>query len=401
MGMKFFDRLGNCTPLSYHEGETAGECLVRHKIPPSSVLVTSDETIISDSVKLNTKLDYECRLIEGYDIQSILMALKSAKTPEGLGAFDVGYLLAHPDGAIEGESAALSIDELEEHVITTVVDTILQYKLISSGDRILVGLSGGVDSSSLLLLLNSARSRLPDFDLVAVTYEDFDSRESPTFVHAHALAKKLNVEHHVAPATMVEEAFKLNTKLDNIFPELMKTESASKTMYIDHHTTRRGLELFAEANEINKIALGLHTTDLMAGLLNAFATGYSVGSLPLRKVGDVEYIYPLSFVSKRQLHLFHYQVTGTLARHTNPNEWEQNPLDRNLYYYIADMLQEYWPGCEVPILNSHNWRLRRQSPLQTEVCSNCGSTLIIQPFMPAGEDECEACQVLRKHGYIS
>ena len=129
------------------------------------------------------------------------------------------------------------------------------------------------------------------------------------------------------------------------------------------------------------------------------ATGYTIGSMPMRRIGKVEYIYPLAFISKRELHLYHQHKTGELARHSFPNAWERNPLDRNFYYFLADILQEYWPGIENFVFSSNNWRLRREQPVQTEICSNCGSTLVVQPFMPTGSGECEVCQVLREAGY--
>ena len=100
----------------------------------------------------------------------------------------------------------------------------------------------------------------------------------------------------------------------------METTDAHQVMYIDHHTTRRTLEVFAESHKSHKIALGLHTTDLLGGLLNAHVTGYQTGSIPSRHLGNVEYIYPLAFISKKELHLYHLFRTGKWALHTPPNQ---------------------------------------------------------------------------------
>jgi len=399
MSFTFIDRLGNQENLETYNGETVSALLRRHYIPPSSVLVMSRGAVIVDSHVLESGRDYEARLIEGYDIGEIRSALKASTSGPGGGTLDIRRLIPNPNGKLDVEFSSLDGEALCQHVVDTIVDTFEIYNLINEGDRVLVGLSGGVDSSSLLLALHEARPRLPKFTLVAVTFEDYDSTDSPTFTHANKLAQDLSIEHHIVPAKSVEAAFGLNKPLREILPELMCTKHASMTMYIDHHTTRRGLELFAEANDIGRVALGLHTTDLMAGILNSVATGYTVASLPVRRIGTVDYIYPLAFVSKRALHLYHYYRTGTLVRHSFPNKWERNPLDRNFYYYLADMMQEYWPGMEAFVFSSHNWRLRREQPVRTEVCRNCGSTLVVQPFMSAGEGECEVCQVFKTAGY--
>jgi tRNA(Ile)-lysidine synthase TilS/MesJ len=398
MPFVLIDRLNKRETLDAHHTETVGATLRHHFIPPSSVLVSCDGVVVSDAHRIDIERNYEARLIEGYDIEQIRSALTTVPQENG-GAYLKRRVLPAVDGSLTVESSALDERALSRYVLDTILDTCRTHSLIRENDRVLVGLSGGVDSSSLLLALAELRPSLPRFELVAVTFEDFDSKESPTFKHAHDLAQRLDITHHVAPATTVEKVFGLKKPLRQILPELMATKYSTMAMYIDHHTTRRALELFAEENGIGRIALGLHTTDLLAGLLNSIATGYTVASLPLRRIGALDYIYPLAYIAKRELHLYHYHRTGTLARHSFPNPWERNPLDRNFYYYLADMLQEYWPGLETFVLSSHNWRLRRERPIQTETCKNCGSTLLVQPFMITGQDECEACQVLLAAGY--
>lgn len=172
----------------------------------------------------------------------------------------------------------------------------------------------------------------------------------------------------------------------------METKATHHVMYIDHHTTRRALEVLAGRNGLNVIALGLHTTDLVAGLLNGWLTGYSIAGIPSRKVGDVTYAYPLAFVHKRELHLNHLRAVGKLARHSQPNPWERNPLDRNFYYYLADQLQAHWPGIETLLFTGHAVRLRSGQPTpRYERCRNCGAAVLHQPFTPVNSEDCDVC----------
>ena len=252
----------------------------------------------------------------------------------------------------------------------------------------------------LLRLLFPGKNQPSAIQLVAVTFEDYDSSNSPTYTHASNLARQLDIDHHIAPATLAEEVFHLNKPLRKIFPELMKTSYAHQVMYADHHTTRRTLEVFAKQNGFNKIALGLHTTDLVAGLLNGWMTGYNIADIPLRKIGDSTYVYPLAFITKRELHLYHFYRTGQLVRHSNVNAWERNPLDRNFYYYIADQLQSLWPGLEMILFSAHNLRIRGSTPIRYEYCTNCGAALVHQPFTVIESAECDVCSIFRKAGYI-
>jgi len=399
----FIDRLNEQISLAVLPGERVEALLLRNRIPPASVIVLCDGNPVPESHVIQPAGSYVASLIEGYDIAAIQKAysvLSDSVAAEGA-AYIKKRLQLTRTGGIYVEAVPLNLAETAQHVETTIVDTCQHYDLIRSGDGVLVALSGGVDSSSLLLALSSVAKRLPEFRLVAVTFEDFDSQTSATFGHATDLARRLGVDHHLAPALLAEEIFHLNTPLRDVLPRLMRTSIAHQTMYIDHHTTRRVLEVMAERLSLTRVALGLHTTDLVAGLLNGVMSGYNIADLPLRALGTVTYIYPLAFVTKRELHLYHLFRTGTLARHSSPNPWELNPTDRNFYYYLGDQLQSWWPGLEVLMFTAHQWRLRRQAPLTYIECRNCGSALLEQPFTALTGGECDVCAILRSQGFIT
>lgn len=397
---EFKDRVGNTERLEPHHGESIDALLLRYNIPPASALVMRDGVPVVDSHRIEPDANYVAALIEGYDIGSIRAFYAAEAAPKSEGAYEKRRLNFLRAGSVQTERASLTLEETAALVDGTVLETCTEFELAEPGDSVLVGLSGGVDSSSLAVALSRARQTLPQFRLAAVTFEDYDSKESPTYVHASALAEQLGLEHHIAPATMAEEVFHLNTPLRKILPALMRTESAHFAMYVDHHTTRRALEVFAERNGFNKIALGLHTTDLIAGLLNGWMTGYNVADIPARTIGHHRYIYPLAFVNKRELHLYHYHRTGQLVRHAHVNGWERNPLDRNFYYYLADRLQSIWPGIETMLFPAHIQRLRGRAELRHEYCDNCGAAVIHQPFTSLESSECDVCCLLRKHGYV-
>jgi tRNA 2-thiocytidine biosynthesis protein TtcA len=70
--------------------------------------------------------------------------------------------------------------------------------MISDGDRILVGLSGGKDSLSLLLILNERKSRVPiHYELFAVYIDPgFEEGFSASLAdYCHGIGFKLRVEH--------------------------------------------------------------------------------------------------------------------------------------------------------------------------------------------------------------
>jgi tRNA(Ile)-lysidine synthase TilS/MesJ len=336
--------------------------------------------------------EYTVQLIEGYDIAYMRELYKNVAEEESI-AHVKRRLMISETGELYMEQDAMTEAEITAAVEDCIVDVCLHHGLIREGEVVCIGLSGGVDSSSLLVALDAVRIRLPHFVLQAVTFEDLGSAQSRAFRNALALAKKLQVPHQVVHPRTAQEIFHLKMPVHEVLPYLMNTPYAHLAMYIDHHTTRRVLEIVSERTGANKIALGLHATDLVAGLLNSYATGYMSAGFPHRLIGTVEYIYPLAHVTKQELHLYHKAKTGILARHTSPSEWELYPKDRNFYYFLADILQAWWPGVDLWLLSSHEWRVRRSPPLRFSSCQNCGASVLEQPFEQVKRPLCDACQV--------
>jgi hypothetical protein len=398
----FLDRTGRRDLLAAEPGERLEEVLRRNDIPPASALALREGEPVSDATRVEDGESYEVSLIEGYDIASIRHAYERLRElSDGLpSAYTKRRLTLGRDGSIEVEASELDLEAVIDYVEETILETCESFELLGNGSRVLVGLSGGVDSGSLLLGLSSLRQRWPALEIVAVTFEDFDMDTSPTFAQAAEIAELAKAEHVVAPADLADEIFHLNRPLRDVLPALMETPSAHHAMYVDSHTTRRVLEVVAEQRGIDRIALGLHASDLVAGLLNGFMTGYPSGSLPARTIRELTFVYPLAFLAKRELHLYFLQRVGRLARHTTPNPWEHAPLDRNFYYYLADQLQSNWPSLETLLLVAQRRSSSNEGILRYGSCANCGSAFMQMPLAAAATDECDVCRVLRDAGFI-
>lgn len=397
MGIVFKDRMGNSKKLMYYAGETLDSVLTRNHIPVSSVITTVNNKPVTEYCVVNDEEEYEIKLIEGYDIGTIISSVFSEKS--SCSNYLKRRVLFDLDGSLVSENIPLSNEEVVEMVEDNIRFAITNYEMIKENETVLVGLSGGVDSSSLLIALSKLSKEL-NFSIIAATFEDFDSLSSPTFTNAKNLADELGVKHTLIPSDTIEKAFHLNKPLRIVLPEMMTTEYSHYAMYADHHTTRRALELHCDKIGADKIVLGLHTTDLVAGLLNSFTTGYQMADMFKRKVGNYTYIYPLLFVPKKELHIYFYYHKERYAVHSYPNAWEINPKDRNYYYFLADSLQTEFPGIENYLYEAHARMLQRQSVLHFTRCNNCGSHILQQDYAPLNSECCDVCRVFRKLGYI-
>lgn len=405
--LNLLDRRGGLHRLPHHDGDSVAQALLRHGIPPTSVVVyrDADQTPVTDDSVVSSDTDYTARLIEGYDIEGI-RRLYDGELPnadEPLSAFEgllKRRLSVAPDGKLSMERARLNNSAGAHHVEETVVDTIDRFSLLPEGCTVVLGLSGGVDSGSLLMLLSSYRQRYPSMNIriQAATFQDFDSRYSKTFSFASRLAERFDIEHTVVEADKAERVFNLARPIEQILLLLMESDDAHQAMYVDHHTTRRVLEVFADEVGSDTVALGLHTADLLAGLLNGWTSGYEVGPIPERQIGTYRYVLPLAFVPKRELHLYYANQLGHLPEQTTPNQWEFNPTDRNFYYYLADHMQWLWPGLQYWAFTAHN--VQTSETVKFETCGNCGGAAREQPNSPLWSDLCDVCALLDKHGWL-
>ena len=95
-----------------------------------------------------------------------------------------------------------------------VIQTIIKYNLIESGDKIVLGVSGGPDSVCMLVVLNKLRERLK-FDIV-VAHINHGLRENAKIDEKYVLklCESLGVKCFVCHANIKEEAKKQKRGLE-------------------------------------------------------------------------------------------------------------------------------------------------------------------------------------------
>jgi tRNA 2-thiocytidine biosynthesis protein TtcA len=164
------------------------------------------------------------------------------------------------------------------------------YGMITAGDRVMVCLSGGKDSYTLLDILLSLRRCAPvDFDLIAVNLDqkqpDFPAETLPDYL------REAGVPFHV----IEQDTYSV---VKRVIPE-------GKTMCGLCSRLRRGaLYRYAAENGITKIALGHHRDDIVETLfLNLFFGGRLKAMAPKLKSEDGRHIVvrPLAYVSEAQI----------------------------------------------------------------------------------------------------
>jgi tRNA 2-thiocytidine biosynthesis protein TtcA len=180
--------------------------------------------------------------------------------------------------------------KLQSQLRSSVGKAIEDYRMIEDGDRVMVCLSGGKDSFTLLdILMSLKRSSPARFELIAVNLD----QKQPGFP-AHVLPEylqALGVSFHI-----IEQ---------NTYAVVKRVIPEGKTTCGLCSRLRRGaLYRFAAENGISKIALGHHRDDIVETLfLNMFFGGRLKAMPPKLKSEDDRHIVirPLAYVAERDI----------------------------------------------------------------------------------------------------
>ncbi|MEW5759023.1 MAG: ATP-binding protein [Candidatus Omnitrophota bacterium] len=176
------------------------------------------------------------------------------------------------------------------YISSKIGKAIQNYKLINNGDRILIGISGGKDSLSLLSLLKERQRWAPvKFELAAChILADFDKNNQKHRQIIDKLCKKLGIKCYFKKIKVLDKNKKTNC-------------------FWCSWNRRKELFLLAGKLGFNKIMLGHHMDDIIeTTLLNLFFNGEISTMNPCQKLfnGQLTVIRPLCYVEECKMQQF-------------------------------------------------------------------------------------------------
>ncbi len=189
-----------------------------------------------------------------------------------------------------GRSGSVNQKKLLKRLRRNTGQAIADFNMIADKDRVMVCMSGGKDSYTLLDMLMQLRTTAPiDFEIIAVNLDQ----------------KQPGYPEHVLPEYLMSLGLPFEIIEQDTYSIVTDLIPEGKTMCSLCSRLRRGiLYKYAAQHGITKIALGHHREDIMETLfLNMFNQGSIKAMPPILKSDDDNHVVirPLAYCAEKDI----------------------------------------------------------------------------------------------------
>ncbi|MFF9378225.1 hypothetical protein ACF1BB_27340 [Streptomyces griseoluteus] len=405
----FADRLDRRFALTAETGEYIHSVISRNHIPVDAVIVRRDGDVVDDwQERIDDHAEYRIEMVRAYHLPDFLSLTRLWDTELSSGDWqtrdDAYYTKRHFMHAGEGDYNATQVsfnrEEYVPYVEQLFVDGVHSKGLIAPAEKVLLAVSGGKDSLALGYFLSRTAPRLPAFDLQTVHVTTFSNAPETSF--AQSMAEQFGHPLTLVHDDEVQEFYHLAVSPKQALADVKYKYDASYSIASVHSMMRCSIERTARSLGISKIAFGLMREDICTSIVKSMFVGFPFGGSYRKQQGDIEMIYPLWPIGKKELTLYLEALFPTNNKQGSPVAFERGELARDIHYMIVDSLETLLPGAGFQLFEGHQRLVDNflSLPVQKE-CENCEMTFSLGPGAAAPDATvCELCIVFEKLGLL-
>jgi tRNA 2-thiocytidine biosynthesis protein TtcA len=243
----------------------------------------------------------------------------------------VDVLFSNTSHSVEAKSSDKKLNRARKSLRRDVGRAIADYNMIEDGDLIMVCLSGGKDSYTLLDVLLHLQKHAPiEFRLKVVNLD----QKQPGFPE-HVLPdylQKLGVDYHI----IEQDTF-----------SIVKEKTPQGKTYCGLCSRLRRGNLYSYARQIgaNKIALGHHRDDIVETLFLNMFFGAKLKAMPPKLLSDDKHnivIRPLAYVAEKDIERY-ARLRGFPIIPCNLCGTQEN-MQRQEMKAMLQSWEKQWPG---------------------------------------------------------
>lgn len=269
-----------------------------------------------------------------------------------------------------------------------VKNSVYKYRMIETGDKIAIALSGGKDSVVLTHILNRLYGKRKDLEFALITIDEgIEGYRPPTVDISRDLADSLQIEHHIVSfeeeigATldeMVKKGDKKPCSYCGVFRKYLLNKTA-REIGATKLATGHSLD-----DETQTILLNFLQSDIarLARLMpQKQQEGLIMRVKPLRKIYEKETVV--------------YASLFDLPLDVEECPYSQFPVRAAVRDYLYDFEYKY-PGRKFSVMKSFEQLIPCLKEIHPQIklnaCSICGE--------PTASEECQACTLRKELGLI-
>jgi len=183
--------------------------------------------------------------------------------------------------------------------------------------------------------------------------------------------------------------------------EVVAGEGNHLTMVIGHQVLRRMLEEEAKARGASTVAFGFNADDLVATMVTWFTSGFRMGGIPVRNIGDMRYVFPALPDHQEGADPLPGAGRPRAEPAGHPGRFTTGPDERSMSYAMTDHLLDLWPGMDYYLFSAFDTMQKYMFPMVEVECRGCGGLYLLQEGVPNAPDLCDVCDYFARRELLS